>query len=179
MKVTKKDGLLFTTVFWEGVPGAAGYRLYSAGTPRSRTFDPARRSARFSKGQDPYEVEAIKLVPIDRGSTAQQVPDPTPTFKRVAPITVTQEDGSDQRVCLFDASGNLRPGVRRLPSGQYTDESGALYKSDGDGLEDSSIRTKLPTGAFGLATARALDGRSACQCPALGDPAKNTGSWTV
>lgn len=110
-------------------------------------------------------------------------PPPEPTFKRVAPITVTQQGGSDQRVCIWAGApgdtSNLQPGVRRLPNGQYTDDSGALYNADGDGLEDSSVRTKLPEGAFGLVKARELDGRSACQCPASGDPTKNSGSWTV
>jgi hypothetical protein len=104
---------------------------------------------------------------------------PAPAFKRVAPITVTQEGASDQRVCLFNPDGSLRPGVTRLQTGEYTDESGAKYNPDGDGLENSGVRTKLPQGAFGLVTALQMNGRSACQCPTSGDPSKNTGSWTV
>jgi hypothetical protein len=104
-------------------------------------------------------------------------PPPVPTYLKVAPITVREEGGSDQRVCLFEADGTLRPGVRRLPNGQYTDESGALYSSDSDGLEDSSIRTKVHDPA--LVGARSMDNRSTCDCPPTGDPTTNTGSWTV
>ncbi len=104
---------------------------------------------------------------------------PPPVFKKVAPITVTQQGGSDQRVCLFNPDGTMRPGVFRRPDGLYSDESGAAYASNADGLEDSSVRTKLPEGAFGLVKAKEMDGRSACECPTAGDPTKNTGSWTV
>lgn len=105
-------------------------------------------------------------------------PPPPPTFKKVAPITVTRQGVSDQRVCLF-VNGNLRPGVFRRPDGTYGDESGAVYAANGDGLEDSGVRTKLPEGAFGLVKAKEMDNRSACECPTAGDPTKNTGSWTV
>ena len=104
-------------------------------------------------------------------------PPPTQTYVKVAPITVREEGGSDQRVCLFNPDGSMRPGVFRLPNGQYGDESGALYRSDGDGLEDSSIRTKVHDPA--LVGARSMDNRGVCDCPAVGDPLKNTGSWTV
>jgi hypothetical protein len=102
-------------------------------------------------------------------------PPPLPT-KFVAPITVRQEGGSDQRVCLF-VNGNLRPGVFRRADGTYGDDSGAVYAANGDGLEDSSVRTKVNDPA--LVGARSMDGRSACECPTVGDPLKNTGSWTV
>ena len=105
-------------------------------------------------------------------------PPPPPTFKKVAPITVTRQDASDQRVCLFE-NGNLRPGVFRRPDGTYGDESGAVYAANGDGLEESGVRTKLPEGAFGLVKAKEMDGRSACECPTAGSPSNNTGSWTV
>lgn len=104
-------------------------------------------------------------------------PPPPPVMVKVAPITVREEGGSDQRVCLRWPDGSLRPGVRQLPSGQFTDESGALYKSDGDGLEDSSVRTKVHDTR--LVGARSLDGRSACDCPTVGSASDNTGSWTV
>jgi hypothetical protein len=103
-------------------------------------------------------------------------PDP-PVFKKVAPITVRQEGSSDQRVCLRWPDGTLRPGVRQLDSGQYTDESGALYNPNGDGLEDSGVRTKVNDPR--LVGAKSMDGRSACECPTVGDPTLNTGSWTV
>jgi len=105
------------------------------------------------------------------------VPPPTPTYKKVAPITVREEGGSDQRVCLWASPGVLYPGVTRLDNGQYTDDSGARYRSDGDGLEDSAIRSKVTDSR--LVGARSMDGRSACDCPPVGDPELNTGSWTV
>jgi len=104
---------------------------------------------------------------------------PPPAFKKVAPITVTKQGGSDQRVCLFNPDGSMRPGVSRLPNGEYTDESSAKYNSDGDGLENSSVRTQLAEGAFGLTKAKEMDGRTACQCHTAGEPTQNTGSWTV
>ena len=104
-------------------------------------------------------------------------PPPPPAFKKVAPITVTQEGASDQRVCLRWEDGNLRPGVFRRPDGTYGDESGAVYAADGDGLEESSVRTKITDTR--LVSAKQMDGRSACECPTAGDPTKNTGSWTV
>jgi hypothetical protein len=108
-------------------------------------------------------------------------PPPVLSYKRVAPITVRQEGGSDQRVCIWAGApgdvNNLQPGVVRLENGQYTDDSGALYRSDGDGLEDSSIRSKVEDAR--LVGARSMDGRSACECPTVGEPTKNTGSWTV
>jgi len=153
-----------------------GYRLID---PRDKTKvekalrgDPSVRPSSLI-GQAAWEL-AKRIA-----SHVPPPPPPPPAFVKVAPITVTQEGGSDQRVCLFQPDGSLRPGVTRMSNGQYTDESGARYASDGDGLEESGVRTKLPTGAFGLATARALDGRSACQCAPSGDPTKNTGSWTV
>lgn len=109
--------------------------------------------------------------------TPTPAPTPPTTYLKVAPITVREEGGSDQRVCLFESDGSLRPGVRRLPNGQYTDDSAALYAADGDGLENSSIRSKVADPA--LVGARSMDGRSACQCPPTGDPTKNSGSWTV
>ena len=132
-------------------------------------------SARLAKAA--WRVAAL-LTPL--------TPPPPPTYIKVAPITVTQQGGSDQRVCLFEGGvegGPLRPGVRRITEGEhagkYTDEhpGGTVYESNG--LENTSVRTKLEEGAFGLTKAREMDGRNACQCHTAGDPTKNTGSWTV
>ena len=109
-------------------------------------------------------------------ATTPPPPPPPPTFMKVAPITVRAEGGSDQRVCLF-INGNLRPGVFRRPDGTYGDESGAVYAANGDGLEDSSVRTKVTDPR--LVGAKSMDGRSACECPTVGDPLSNTGSWTI
>ena len=116
------------------------------------------------------------------GSPDPPVDPPAQSYIRVAPITVTEQGGSNQRVCLFEGEvegGPLRPGVTQRPDGRYTDEhpGGTIYQSNG--LEDSSVRTRLPEGAFGLVKAREMDNRNACQCPPSGDPTKNTGSWTV
>jgi hypothetical protein len=103
--------------------------------------------------------------------------EPPVGYLRVAPITVREEGGSDQRVCLWASPGVLQPGVVKLPSGQYTDDSTALYRSDGDGLEDSSVRSKVHDER--LVGARSMDNRSACDCPPVGSPFDNSGSWTV
>jgi hypothetical protein len=116
-----------------------------------------------------------------QGGSPPDPPEPPPaTYVKVAPIVVREEGGSSQRVCLWTGamgSSALVPGVKRLSTGQYTDESGALYKSDGDGLEDSSIRTRVQDPA--LVGARSMDNRSVCECPPVGSPTENTGSWTV
>lgn len=109
-------------------------------------------------------------------------PPPPPTPVLVAPITVTQQGGSDQRVCLFmgeEEGGPLRPGVRQIGPDEYTDESRTIYGSNGLEKPGGASRTKLPEGAFGLVKAREMDGRNACQCPTAGSPDDNTGSWTV
>jgi hypothetical protein len=171
------------TLGWDPVPNADGYRFYSAGVLRSKTMDPRRRTVKFSKGQSPYRIEAVILNHLDQGSyppPTQPPPQPTPTYKRVAPITVTEQGGSNQRVCLFTGEvegGPLRPGVVQLPDGRYTDDSKAIYQSNG--LEDTSVRTRLPEGAFGLVKAREMDSRNACQCHTAGKPEDNSGSWTV
>jgi hypothetical protein len=104
-------------------------------------------------------------------------PDPPVGFVKVAPKACNEQLGSDQRFCMHEPNGNLRPGVSRLPNGQFTDESGAKYASDGDGLEESAVRNKdhIP----GLVGARELDGRPVCSLPLVGDPSNNTGSWKV
>jgi hypothetical protein len=112
-------------------------------------------------------------------------PPPPPPVIRVAPITVTQQGGSDQRVCLFTGEvegGPLRPGVSRITegpnAGKYTDEHPGHPVYESNGLENTGVRTKLEEGAFGLVKAREMDNRNACQCPTAGDPLKNSGSWT-
>lgn len=131
-----------------------------------KTLLPSARLARAA-----WRVAAL-LAPL----APPPPPPPPPTFKRVAPITVRQEGGSDQRVCLFE-NGSLRPGVFRRPDGTYGDESGAVYASNGDGLEESGVRTKVNDPR--LVGAKSMDGRSACECPTVGSPTDNTGSWTV
>jgi hypothetical protein len=156
MKVTKKDGLLFTTVTWEGVPGAEGYRLYSMGTYRSRTFDKNRRSARFSKGHDPYEVEAIVLTPIDRGSTAPgPPPPPPPPPARYAPMTHHVGDrDQDPCYCMRPEYGVVWDAARGL----HVDAKGATYDEKGrlSGGRDRSRKPPMLKGA------ESMDGLEPC-----------------
>ena len=178
-----------------------------AGLNGLRDLDPSKTLLKKSGGKWP-SIETLAAIPIDQwkawdkmeraftilvydhddamansggGTPPPDPPDPPPaqTYLKVAPITVREEGGSDQRVCLWEGvmGGTLRPGVRKLDSGQYTDESGALYRSDGDGLEDSSIRTKVNDPE--LVGARSMDNRTPCECPPVGNPYENTGSWTV
>ena len=118
-------------------------------------------------GRAAWRVAAI-LTPV--------IPPPPPPVL-VAPKTVNTEGGSDQRFCMFNPDGTLRPGVFKRADGFYTDQSGAVYARNGDGLEESGVRNKdvIP----GLVGAKQMDGRSACECPTVGDPALNTGSWKV
>ena len=131
-----------------------------------KTTLPSARLARAA-----WRVAAV-LKPL----TPPPPPPPPPAPKLVAPITVRAEGGSDQRVCLF-LNGSLRPGVYRRGDGTYSDDSGAVYASNGDGLEESSVRSKVNDPR--LVGAKSMDGRSACECPTVGDPLTNTGSWTV
>jgi hypothetical protein len=98
-------------------------------------------------------------------------PPPPPTAVLVAPKTVNTQGGSDQRFCMRG------PGVVQRADGFWTDQSGAVYARNGDGLEESSVRNKdvIP----GLVGAKEMDGRSACECPTVGSAALNTGSWKV
>lgn len=164
------------TLGWDPVPGADGYRFYSDGVLRSRTFDPKVTTVKFSKAQSRYRVEAVKVVPVD----SDEFPDAAPpqTYLKVAPRVAYKTDRGDARFCMFEADGSLRPGVVRLLDGQYTDESGAKYNADGDGLENSSIRS--PGSAADCPTSASnIDGRPYCSLPLQGDPTKNTGSWLV
>jgi hypothetical protein len=115
-------------------------------------------SARLARAA--WRVAAI-LTPL--------VPPPQPVL--VAPKTVNTQGASDQRFCMRG------PGVVQRADGFWTDQSGAVYARDGDGLEESSVRNKdvIP----GLVGAKEMDGRSACECPTVGSAALNTGSWKV
>ncbi len=122
---------------------------------------------------------AWELARRDTVGPPPPTPEPPPvTYKKVAPKVCNKvPNGSDARFCMFEPDGSLRPGVVRLPNGQYTDESGAKYAADSDGLEESSIRST----AFvpGLKFANDTDGVPYCQLPMVGDPTKNTGSWAI
>lgn len=160
------------TLGWDLVPGADGYRFYSAGVLRSKTMDPKRKTVKFSKGQEPYRIEAVVLTPVDSGTwPAQPPPPPPPTFKKVAPRVAFKQGVSDARFCTREQPGVVpEPGA---PAGHTVDESGATY--DQDGLCKNGVRSDAPavTGAL------EIDGRDYCSLPRVGDPTKNTGSWAI
>lgn len=162
------------TLGWDPVPGADGYRFYSAGVLRSKTMDPNRRTVKFSKGQEPYKIEAVTLQPLDSGTYPQSAP----VYKKVAPRAAFKELGSDARFSLTTNGVTLWPGVVKIGSGpnagKYTDESGAIY-TDLDGLDESGVRSDAPA-ATG---AREINGRDLWTLPLIGEQQKNTGSWTV
>jgi hypothetical protein len=157
------------TLGWDPVPGCDGYRFYSAGVLRSKTMDPKRKTVKFSKGQEPYVIEAVVLQRLDAGTW----PPSGPTYKKVAPRVAYAQGGADARFCLTE-NGSLRPGVSQRADGKYTDESGAVY-TNLDGLDESGIRSgaPAPTGA------REIDGRPICTLPTEGQPTNNTGSWKI
>lgn len=155
------------TLGWDAVPGADGYRFYSAGVLRSKTMDPSRTTVKFSKGQEPYVVEAVILSKIDSGS----YPSVTPDYKKVAPRVAYKQDGSDARFCTVGQPGVVQePGA---PPGHTTDESGATY--DDNGLCKNGLRSDGPA----VTGAREINGRPYCELPLMGDPTKNTGSWKI
>lgn len=157
------------TLGWDPVPGADGYRFYSAGVLRSKTMDPSRKTVKFAKGQEPYKVEAVVLSPLDSGTYPQS----GPVYKKVAPRVAYAEGGSDARFCVIN-----QPGVVQIASGpnagKYTDESGAIY-TNADGLDESGIRSGEPA----VTGAKQINGRPYCSLPTMGDPTLNTGSWKV
>lgn len=142
------------TLGWDAVPGADGYRFYSAGVLRSRTFDPSRRSVKFSKGQAPYKIEAVKLSVLDSGEyPAPKPPDPppTPTRKFLAPQTYNKGSrGQDAQYCTT--------GLPRDPNGIPYEPSapGITYN---DGLCNGG-RTGDPVP--GLKPADEMDSRGPC-----------------
>jgi hypothetical protein len=165
------------TLGWDPVPGCDGYRFYSAGVLRSKTMDPTRKTVKFSKGQEPYKIEAVVLVQTDSGT----YPSAPVTFKKVAPRVAYKQDGSDARYCLWAGAegGALRPGLSYInpsvPAQGVRDEV-AQYSLDGLCL--GSERTG-GSQADGLVGAKEIDGRALCSLPMTGDPTKNTGSWKI
>lgn len=99
-------------------------------------------------------------------------PPPPPTYKKVAPKTANKEGASDARFCLVN-----QPGVVRQADGTYRDDV-ARYDQDGlhlGGRSDACTQVVHD----GLVGAKSMDGRAPCELPTVGDPEKNTGSWTV
>ena len=161
------------TLGWSKVANADGYRFYVNGKQVSRTCDRNKTEVTFGKvpnGQ--YTVEAVFFSRLDEGTYPT---DPPPVYVKVAPRVAYAEGGADARFCMFETNGTLRPGVTRRSDGKYTDESGAVYAADGDGLEESGIRSPAPA----VTGARQIDGRPFCSLPLEGDPTRNTGSWLI
>ena len=152
------------TLGWDPVPGADGYRFYSAGVLRSKTMDPSRRTVKFSKGQEPYKIEAVVLTPIDSGTYP---PSPPPAYKKVAPRVAYAVPGADARYCVHN-----QPGVVEQPNGTFRD---AVAEYDADGLCLGSERSPSPA----VTAANEIDGRPYCSLPTMGDPQLNTGSWAI
>jgi hypothetical protein len=152
---------------WDPVPGVDGYRFWSAGVLRSRTCDPKRNEVKFSKGQEPYMVEAVVFGPKDAGTYPASTPPPVQNYVKVAPRVAYKEGGSDARFCCEN-----QPGVVRDGDG-WRDESGATY--DTNGLCRNGKRSDGPavTGAL------QIDGRPYCSLPMTGDPKLNSGSWAI
>jgi len=145
-------GLLTITLEWDAVPGAQGWRFYSQGVLRSRSFDPAKRTAKFRKGQEPYVVEAIVLTPIDKGQYPAAVP--VPPTDPVAPRTYNEvvQNGftvADARFCTT--------GLTRNERGLKFDKFSA-YDDDGKDVDGGRSHTQVP----GLPPANAMDNYGPC-----------------
>jgi hypothetical protein len=162
------------TLGWDAVEGADGYLFYADGKRVSRTFDPKRRTVKFSKGPSSFVVEAVRFAKVDAGAYPSA---PPVSYVKVAPRVAYKQDGVDARFCLVD-NGNLRPGVSQITSGpnagKFTDQSGAIY-TDLDGLDESGVRSGEPA----VTGAREIDGRPICSLPTTGNPETNTGSWAI
>lgn len=159
------------TLTWDPVPGAEGYLFYLNGQRVSKTFDPAKRTIKFST-PGVYRVQAVVFSVLDQDTYPDppKPPDP-PAYVRVAPRVAYKEGGSDARYCTVN-----QPGVVRGSDGHAIDERGATYDPDGlckNGLRSNGSDKDCPTGALGI------DGREYCSLPTMGDPTKNTGSWLV
>lgn len=163
------------TIGWsDPPPGTQGYLFFARGKQVSRTFAPGRRSVRFSKGSEPYKVEAVTFVKVGEGT----YPSAPVTYKKVAPRVAYKAGGSDARFCLQNPDGTLRPGVVQITEGpnrgKFTDESRAIY-TNLDGLDESGIRSSEPAPTSALE----IDNRPICSLPTEGDPTNNTGSWKI
>ena len=170
LRVVSQDAKTIT-LGWDAVPGAEAYVFYVNGNRVSRSCDRKKTTVKFGKVPGAtYTVEAVTFSRLDQGTYPEVV-----TYVKVAPRVAYKTDRGDARFCMFNPDGSLRPGVSRLPNGQYTDESGAKYQSNGDGLEESGVRSPEPA----VTASDQIDGRPYCSLPLEGDPTKNTGSWKI
>ena len=144
------------TLGWDPVDGADGYLFYADGKRVSKTFDPKRRTVKFSKGPSSFVVEAVRFARVDAGAYP---PAPPATYKKVAPRVAYKAGGSDARYCLRDFP-SLRDDV-------------AAY--DSNGLCTDGRRSDGPA----VTSALEIDGRDLCSLPTTGNPETNTGSWAI
>jgi hypothetical protein len=145
------------TLGWDPVPGADGYRFYSAGVLRSKTMDPNRKTVKFSKGQEPYKIEAVVLTPIDSGTYPATDPEPT---RRYAPRTHNVgTSGQDPRFCMKPEFGVRWDSSRNL----FVDEMDATYNERGM-LNSGRDRNRIVPELKG---AESMDGLENCD-PYLG-----------
>lgn len=171
----RKKSVTATRITFEIVDAPTGteaFAFYADGKRVSKTCKSGQREVTFSKGAAAYTVTAVSFAPI---TSASWPTTPPPPYVKVAPRVAYKTSRGDARYCMFNSDGSLRPGVSRLPSGEYTDESGAKYAADGDGLEVSAIRSPAPA----VTASDEIDGRPYCSLPLEGDPTKNTGSWLI
>lgn len=89
-------------------------------------------------------------------------PPPPATFKKVAPRVAYADGGSDARYCLKDFPDN------RDDVAQYSPDGLCLGSERSGGSKEN-----CPT------SAKEINGREYCSLPLIGDPTKNTGSWTI
>lgn len=148
------------TLGWDPVPGADGYLFYADGARVSRTFDPKRKTVKFSKGPSSFVVEAVRFARVDADAYPDATP-PPPTYMKVAPRVAYKAGGSDARYCLRDFP-ELRDDVATY------DPNGLCLGGRSDGSP-----ADCPTSAL------EMNGREPCALPTQGDPTKNTGSWLV
>lgn len=158
------------------------YRAWAVTSP----VDARKVAAEFAGTRKPtagshYARGLIRLCRLNPPAPVPPPPPPPPpppaVYVRVAPRVAYKTDRGDARYCMFNPDGTLRPGVWRDSDGFYHDEV-ARYARDGDGLEESGVRSPgspadCPTGSD------SIDGRPYCSLPMIGDPTKNTGSWMI
>lgn len=74
------------TLGWDTPPTHTDGYVFRSTEKQSRTFDPTRRTVRFKKGTEPYQVEPVMIVPIARGTWPNPKP-PGPPIHRITTPT--------------------------------------------------------------------------------------------
>lgn len=150
----------------------------AAARERMRRIDPAGFRTDGTGAWDKF-FRTIEHLVVEHDAEAPPPPPPPPpppAFKRVAPKTANKEGSSDARFCCLN-----QPGVVWMPNHPlgpcFVDEV-ARYDENGLHLGGRSFAC---TEAWhdGLTGAKSMDGRDPCELSPVGDPTKNTGSWTL